>query len=105
MPQGTTYPAVTFQVISGSPVPAMLGSAFSCLLSAIGMAVIVSWFGIESAIGGGLIGAFAGVTLVATAMLSDSLFSGSGWRLYCIQAGYRVSYLMVIGAILGGWPA
>ena len=89
----------------GSPVPAMFGSAFSCLLSAIGMAVIVGWFGIEGSVGGGLMGAFVGITLVATAMLSDSLFSGSGWRLYFIQAGYRVSYLVVMGAILGGWPA
>ncbi len=89
----------------GSPVPAMIGSAFSCLLSALGVAVIVGWFGIETASGGGMMGAFLGLTLVATAMLSDSLFSGSGWRLYFIQAGYRVTYLVVMGAILGGWPA
>ena len=69
------------------------------------MAVLVSWFGFESALTGAAAGAFFGITLVATAMLSDSLFCGTGWPLYFIQAGYRVTYLVVMGAILGGWPA
>ena len=46
-----------------------------------------------------------GVGLVATAMLSDSLFCGWGWKLYFIQSGYRLAYLVVMGAIIGGWPA
>ena len=87
-----------------SPGPAMAGSALCCLLSALGMAVIVAWFGITSGFGGALAGAFFGLTLVATAMLSDSLFCGTGWQLYFIQAGYRATYLVVMGAILGSWP-
>ena len=83
----------------------IIGSMFSCLLSALGIAVFTGWFGVETASGGATLGAFAGLTLVATAMLSDSLFAGSGWRLYFIQAGSRVTCLVVMGAILGGWPA
>lgn len=89
----------------GTPVGAMIGSMFCCLLSALGVAVLVGWFGVSSGSGGAMLGAFLGVTLVATAMLSDTLFAGSGWRLYGIQAGYRVTYLVAMGAILGGWPA
>jgi hypothetical protein len=84
---------------------AIAGSIVSCLLSALGLAVFTGWFGIETAGGGAMLGGFAGLTLVATAMLSDSLYSGSGWRLYFIQTGYRVTGLVVMGALLGGWPA
>ena len=55
--------------------------------------------------GNAWLAALAGIGFVATAMLSDSLFSGWGWRLYLIQTGYRVLYLMLIGAICGGWPS
>ena len=40
--------------------------------------------------------------IVAMAMLSESLFSGSGWPLFFINAGYRVFYVLLAGAILGG---
>ena len=46
-----------------------------------------------------------GFGVVAMTMLSDSLFSGWGWRLYGIQVGYRATYLVLMGAICGGWSA
>ena len=36
-------------------------------------------------------------------MLSDSLFSGWGWKLYGIQTSYRALYLVLIGAVHGGF--
>ena len=37
------------------------------------------------------------------AMASDTAFCGWGLRLFIIQAGYRVVYSVVMGALLGGW--
>jgi hypothetical protein len=45
------------------------------------------------------------VGIVGMTMLSDSLFSGWGWPLYLIQVGYRATYLVLMGAICGGWRA
>ena len=88
----------------GTGAGAVAGAAISCLLSAVGLAFMLSIIGIQvvqTATGGALVGGFLGLTLVATALLSDSLFNATGWRLYFIQAGYRLSYLIVMGAILG----
>ncbi|MFW2405815.1 MAG: DUF1761 domain-containing protein [Gammaproteobacteria bacterium] len=87
-----------------SPGAAMAGSAFAAAVSALSLAVIAAGVGATSVVSGAAIGALCGFGLVATAMLSDSLFCGWGWKLYFIQAGYRVVYLVVIGAIVGGWP-
>lgn len=89
----------------GPAAPAMLGSLVATLVSALGTALIVAAFDVDSATGGAAIGLLLGLSLVAMAMLSDSLFCGWGWRLFLIQAGFRVSYLVVMGAILGGWRA
>ena len=51
------------------------------------------------------IGGLLGLGIVGMTMLSDSLFSGWGWPLYLIQVGYRAIYLVLMGAICGGWPA
>jgi hypothetical protein len=42
-----------------------------------------------------------GLCIVALAMLSDSLFSGRGWRLYFVQTGSRAPYLARKGALCG----
>jgi len=52
----------------------------------------------------GALGALLGLGVVAMTMLSDSLFSGWGWKLYFIQMSYRATYLVLMGAICGGWP-
>jgi hypothetical protein len=88
-----------------SPQQAMIGSVVSCLISAVCVAIVIQAFGAVSVMGGIAVGALCGVGFVATAMLSDSLFSGWGWKLYFIQTGYRVVYLVLMGAIIGAWPA
>jgi len=88
----------------GSPLPAMIGSAVSCLVSAICVAIFVQALNAESVVEGAVVGLLCGLGLVAMSMLSDSLFSGWGWRLYFIQMGYRAVYLALMGSTIGGWP-
>ena len=49
-------------------------------------------------------GLVLGLGVVAMAMLSDSLFSGWGWKLYFIQTRYRAIYLALMGGVSGGCP-
>ena len=84
--------------------PAMIGSAVACLISATALAIAVQAFGADSIFEGLALGALLGIGLVATALLSDNLFCDWGWQLYLIQAGYRVSYCLVMAMILAGFP-
>ena len=86
-----------------SPAPAMIGSMLASVISAVALGVIVSAVGAATVGSGAAVGALCGIGLVGMAMLSDSLFCGWGWPLYFIQAGYRVAYLVLMGAIIGGW--
>ena len=88
----------------GSPTPAMIGSVFACLVAAAAVEFFTVSVGADSLVAGAGIGLALGLGIVATSMLSDSLFSGWGWPLYLIQAGYRVTYLILMGAICGFWP-
>ena len=67
------------------------------------VAFLVAATGAASARAGAGLGAVLGIGVVAMTMLSDSLFSGWGWGLYAIQMGYRAGYLVLMGAIFGGW--
>ncbi len=89
----------------GSPGLAIAGSVFSCFVASISLAILLSWFGLDSVTTGLGVGTLIGFGVVAMTMLSDALFSGWGVRLYSIQTSYRVTYLMLIGGIQGGWPA
>ena len=89
----------------GSPAASIGGSALSCLVAATAVALLVQAVGARGAAAGAGVGALLGLGIVAMTMLSDSLFSGWGWRLYFIQMGYRAAYLVLMGAICGGWPA
>ncbi len=88
----------------GSPLPAMAGSMLACLVSAAAIEVLFVMTGGAGLAAGATLGLLAGVGLVATAMLSDALFSDWGMRLYLIQAGYRVAYLVLMGMVVGAWP-
>lgn len=87
----------------GSPGAAMAGSVVSCLVAATAVDALVASVGADSVLAGAGVGVVLGFGIVAMTMLSDSLFSGWGWRLYAIQMGYRASYLVLMGAISGGW--
>ena len=89
----------------GSPLVPMLGSIFSCLLTAVALAYVLALTGVDSAVQGALLGLVIGAGIVFTALLSDNLFCGWGWKLLLIQAGYRVAYVVSMAAIIAAWPA
>ncbi len=78
-------------------------SFFTALLTAVTLAWLVHALSIQGWSGGALLGLVTGIGFIATAMASDTAFCGWGLRLFIIQAGYRVVYSVVMGALLGGW--
>lgn len=88
--------------IKPSPTP-FLVSLVTATITAIILALFIAALGVTNAVSGALIGLGVGVGFIATAMGSDSAFCGWGLKLFLIQAGYRVSYSIIMGAILGGW--
>ena len=89
----------------GSPAEGIIGSILSCLVAAICVDLLVAAVGADGVMAGAGVGAVLGLGIVAMTMLSDSLFSGWGWRLYFIQVGYRALYLTLMGAISGAFRA
>lgn len=88
--------------IQPSPLPFII-SFLTALITAIVLALLIQALGITTAFGGILLGFAVGAGFIATAMASDSAFCGWGWRLFVIQAGYRVTYSVVMGLILALW--
>ena len=87
----------------GPQAPAILGSVVSCLVAATTVDFLLAATGTATLLGGAGLGLVLGLGVVAMTMLSDSLFSGWGWRLYFIQMSYRAGYLVLMGAICGAW--
>lgn len=74
----------------GSPTLPMIGSVFASLLSAIGVALLHSWIGVDSFTLSLGLGLALGLLIIFPALLSDNLFCDWGWDLLFIQSGYRV---------------
>lgn len=87
----------------GSPMGPLIGSIFACLLSAFTLAIVVSLTSTSGFVDGTLLGVLLGLGLVFPAMLSDSLFCGWGLRLLCIQASYRILYIIIMSGILAAF--
>lgn len=85
-----------------SPTPFIV-SFVTSLITAIVLAVLIQALGITDVIGGLTLGLAVGIGFIATAMASDSAFCGWGLNLFLIQAGYRVTYSVVMGIVLAVW--
>ena len=74
-------------------------------LTAVVEAITMWWFigqtGANSGAAGAIVGLYAGLGFVATAMFAEVLFAGRPPRLYAISAGYQVVAAVVQGAIIG----
>ena len=79
-------------------------SAVAALATCVVVAALMRMLDMTGLVSGLAFGFFTGVGFIATAMASDTAFCGWGWRLWAIQAGYRVSYSILMGGIIGIWP-
>ena len=90
--------------ITPSPRPFVI-SAVTSLVTCVVVAALMALIGLTGLVAGLLFGLATGIGFIATAMASDAAFCGWGWRLWAIQAGYRVAYSVLMGGIIGLWPA
>ena len=88
--------------IKPSPMPFVI-SFISGLATAIVLAMLIKLTGIDSIGDGIMLGFYVGVGFIAAAMASDYAFCGWKLRLFQIQAGYRLTYTVIMGAILAIW--
>ncbi len=90
--------------ITPSPRPFVI-SAVTSLVTCVVVAALMALIGLTGLVAGLLFGLATGIGFIATAMASDAAFCDWGWRLWAIQAGYRVAYSVLMGGIIGLWPA
>ncbi|TMF79158.1 MAG: DUF1761 domain-containing protein [Chloroflexi bacterium] len=83
------------------PGPLYALTALAALVECIALSWFISTTGYKTGAGGAIIGLYAGLGFVATAMFSEVLFAGRPPRLYAINAGYQVFQAVVLGAIIG----
>ena len=92
----------TQEELNPSPQPFVI-SFFAALLTCIVLAALMKSLGMTTLTSGLIIGGITGIGFIATSMASDSAFCGWGMPLFWIQAGYRVVYNILMGAVLGAW--
>ena len=83
------------------PGPLYALTALAALVECIALSWFISTTGYKTGAGGAIIGLYAGLGFVATAMFSEVIFAGRPPRLYAINAGYQVFQAVVLGAIIG----
>ena len=93
----------TEEEIKPSPEPFIV-SAIAALVTCVVVAALMQGLGMTGLGTGIVFGLITGVGYIATSMASDTAFCGWGWKLWSIQAGYRVAYSALMGGIIGGWP-
>ena len=89
--------------IQPSPQPFIV-SAVTTLITCIVVAALMRMLDMTGLVSGLLFGLLTGIGFIATSMASDTAFCGWAWKLWAIQAGYRVSYSILMGGIIGIWP-
>jgi len=86
------------------PVPMLVAAAMSVVIAYVVAMLLHLVQGAERTVVSGVsFGLFAGVGMVASAMLASGLQEGRPTVLWLIDAGYTVTGCMLIGAVVGGW--
>lgn len=78
-------------------------AAVAALVTAYVLSHFVDYANAVTLADGAKTGLWAGLGLVATAMFTTNLFSGSSTKLWLINAGYQVVNLVIMGMILAVW--
>lgn len=86
-----------------SPILPMLSNFILACVTALGLALLINGLGFITLEGGILIELVAAVAFIVTNKLSEYLYSGASMKLFWIHAGYRVVYILIMGAILSVW--
>jgi hypothetical protein len=87
----------------GGPGRMLGGSLAGLVASAFALDLLMRAAGVHTIPGGAWFGFGCGA-VAAGVMLSDYFFCGWPLRLFAIQAGYRVAYLVLMGVVLGARP-
>jgi hypothetical protein len=85
----------------GNPTQPMIVTAFTTLLTAMCLAVILKGCSIDSLVGGVAMGVVIGGGIVFATMLSDGLFQGQPMKLVWICGGHRFASIVLMCAIIG----
>ena len=86
-----------------SPTLPMLINFILTFITALGLALLIQGLGIVTFLDGILIGLIVAIAFILTNTLSEYLYTGASMKLFWIHAGYRVIYILIMGAILGVW--
>ena len=78
-------------------------SFFSGLATAVVLGLLIQAAGITGLVDGIVLGLLVGVGFIAAGMASDYSFCGWKLNLFYIQAGYRLAYTVIMGAVLAIW--
>jgi hypothetical protein len=84
-------------------MPAYVVSLVCYLVMAYVLAMFLGVMNVAGAKGGMWVGFFAWLGFAATIGLTANMFSDKKLSTYIIDAGYQLTYLLVMGAILGAW--
>ncbi len=75
----------------------------AALLETIALAFMLRTTGAKNAILGAAFGFMLWLGFIAPTSLMNKLFSGQGWKGWLIETGEHLVYLLIAGAIIGGW--
>lgn len=75
----------------------------TALVTAIVIGALVRSLGVATFGNGAVLGLVCGVGFSAASTFSDLAFCGFSMKLAAIQSGYRVTYCVLMGAILAVW--
>ncbi len=73
------------------------------LVEAVALAFVLQTMGSDTAGSGAAGGFMLWLGFVAPTNLVNNLFAGHGWKVWLIEAGDHLLYLLAAGAILGAW--
>lgn len=87
-----------------SPMPMLfVFTILASLVEAVALAFVLKTMGSTNALSGALGGFMLWLGFVAPTNLVNKLYAGHGWKVWMIEAGDHLLYLLVAGAIIGAW--
>ena len=91
------------EVDSKQAMKGYLFSIVSSFLAVLLLAVFMNLISINGFLYGMYLGAAVGILFIATTVIGNDIFERRPFKLSLINAGYRVAYFTIVGAILGVW--